>query len=233
MTNPVRHPSLKIGHGNGHNEMSLVELIKSSKCASFGCAEADRLLPHLKALDGFKTFAGGVTRAPGEVPIVVKANHRIIGHSAHKISDAIPGLTRVAPDRWVTEVRYHHPLAKQLDFKGVAHIAWHPDAGPKQLNGHDPKAPIVREYIQASQAIKQDAKHAREQGFLVIITGDLQMTEHADQPWAPRRLYASLGLNYAADRIDWIAYDPALRIKRMTTPELYDHPALITTFIAA
>jgi hypothetical protein len=221
--------TLTIGHGNGHNETSLVRLVEFSGCSSFGCAEADRLLPQLRALEHYETFVGGETRCPGEVPILVRRSHEILGHHAHQISDAIPGLTRVAPDRWATQVRYRHPLAKALGFKGVAHIAWHPDAGPKQLNGHNPDAPIVREYRAAENMIVQDIKHARAQGYLVVVTGDLQMTDHADQPWAPSRVYGRLNLATYADRIDWIAFDHAVKIRHVETPPLFDHPAIVAT----
>ena len=223
---------IRIGTGNGHNEKSLVNFVADQDCTAYGLQEANTLLHDFRTLGEYNTFCAGDDRARGEVPILVRHNKKILGKSYHKVSDAIPGLERVAPDRWSTQVRFEHAVATEAGYKGIALINWHPDAGPKQLHGTNPNAAIVREYSLAAASVKNDIRSARIAKYLPIVTGDLQMTYKDRQTWAPYYLYASLKMQTVTDNIDWIAWDPNLRLVASHTVPLFDHNGIVATFKA-
>lgn len=230
---------LKIGHGNGHNERSLVDYVKAADCASFGCNEAQRLLPGLRGIPNHRVTVAGEDwteekNRARSTSIVTASKHASIGEFTRKVSERIPAAIRVAPDRVLVASFYEHPVARETGHEGVAHFELHPDAGPKQLNGRDGKAPIVREYRESLASTRLWMEAARHDGLLLVLTGDLQMTLRSRRPWSPKMMIAKpLRLHATAVNIDWIMYDRRLTlVGPLATRRLHDHTGFVATLKA-
>lgn len=231
-----RVPRLRIGHGNGHNEASLVRYVSEAGCDSFSCNEAQRLLPRLRDLPGHRvTVAGaGYTEARNRARstcVVTDARRPNIGELTRKVSERVPSALRVAPDRVLVASFYEHPIASHLGLEGVAHFALHPDAAPDALAGDNPNHAIVREYREAMDSTLAWMSVARRDGLLLVLTGDLQLREHNERPWAPKKVIAApLGLVTRNVGIDWIMIDHRLEFARqLQTRQLYDHTGFVAT----
>lgn len=242
MTRPTtKKPAfLKIGHGNGHNEESLVNMVKSVKADSFGCDETQRLLGKLDKIPNTRLISPNEGTAELRnralsTSIVTSNRHANLGELHRQVSERIPSALRVAPDRMLIASFFEHPLATKLGFEGVAHFELHPDAGPEQLNGHDAKAAIVREYRESLTSTTRHMRTARADGLLPILTGDLQMRVETDRPWSPGNLIAKrLGLKVWATKIDWILFDSKLELAaRPITRKLHDHSGFVARLGAA
>lgn len=221
---------LRIAHGNGHNEASLVQFVKDADADSCGCDESQKLRRKLKRTRQRRvTMAGkGWTEDRNRAKstcIVTHNRNANIGELTRKASDRLPFALRVAPDRVLVASMYEHPVADATGHAGVAHFELHPVAGPAQLNGSNPDAPIVREYRQALVTTRRWMRAARYDGLLLVLTGDLQMREDNDRPWHPLRLIAGpLHLRYRWVDIDAIMVDRAVRWDGpLDITQLHDH----------
>ena len=229
-------PTLRIGHGNGHNEQSLVDYVREAKADSFACLESQRLASELRNIANSRlTVAGeGVRDARSRSTALVTSNDReYLGELVRKASEEIPAFERVAPDRMVVASFYAHPIARELGKEGVAHFALHPDAGPEALSGNNPAHPIAREYSEALQTAAKWMKVARQDGLLLVLTGDLQVPRTNTKPWGPNELLVEpLDLEVWSAGIDWVCYDKLLSLKQVKTKELFDHKGFVATFTA-
>lgn len=228
---------LRIGHGNGHNERSLVDYARTTQWDSFGCNEADRLVGALDALPGSRVVVTTLDfdRAK-DTPILVSTDHRLIQYAASKVSRALgrrgSELNRVAPARVLTEVRYEHPLATQMGHKGVAHLNLHPVAGPRQLNAAK-RTVLVLQYVKAWRAARRAWAAAGRAGYLVVLTGDLQIDASSRQPWAPGKQARRMNARAWSTSIDWVIFDRRLALVGVPKRhKLYDHDGFITTLTA-
>lgn len=226
-----RVPHLRIGHGNGHNENSLVRFVQDADCDSFSGNETQRLLGRLRAIAGHRVTVAGddYTEARNRARstcVVTKSSLPNLGELTRKVSDRFEPALRVAPDRILVASYYEHPVAKRLGKEGVAHFALHPNAAPEALGGTDGNHPIVRRYRESLESTYEYMRVARREDMLVILTGDLQVGEHNDRPWSPRRRIAQpLKLKTRNVGIDWIMIDPLLEFAGdLHTRELHDHP---------
>lgn len=235
--------TLKIAHGNGHNEHSLVDWLERARYDSAGVNEGDRLIDELEKIPHATVV---VTKEQGDrrqdTPIVVK--HRSGGMVPFNpmlrwytkvVSKALgkPGseIRRVAPARVLTLAIYSHPLATELGCKAVAHFNVHPDAGPSQLSGSNPMAPITRQYRRTMRELRKAVRAARKAGYLVVVTGDLQLTAKSRRPWAPRIQARLMRLNTWSVNIDWLMYDRRLDITHVVKHPLFDHTGFIATLV--
>lgn len=233
---PKSKPTLRIGHGNGRNEQSLVAYVQQANADSFSAQEAQRLLGPLRDLPKHRVIVAGEDwteqrdRAKS-TSIITQSEHANIGQFTRKVSERIPTNLRVAPDRVLVASFFEHPVAEALKLEGIAHFALHPDAGPKQLNGDNPDAPIVREYREALQSAAVWMESAMLDGLAVILTGDLQVGARHNKPWGPRALIQRpLGLQARVIKIDWILIDPRLQFVGPLEPkELFDHTGFVAT----
>lgn len=229
---------LTIGHGNGHNEHTLVDFVREAGVDSFGCNEADRLVPQLVKVPGTRLLTvpdGFRDRRAGDTPIVVRASRENLGELVRKASDALPKFERVAPARTLTAAFYAHPVADSMGYTGVAHFNIHPDAGPAALNGEDPDHPIVREYLDALTTTRLWMQAARRDGFLLVLTGDLQVGARHTKPWGPRAVLAKpMRLQTRVTHIDWLMFDHDLRLAAPPARHaLFDHTGFTATLTAA
>lgn len=228
--------ALRIGHGNGHNEDSLVEQIRHRLWHSFGCNEMERKIGHLQAVPSSKVFVTDLDfDRSKDTPILVADDFIIHNSWAKKVSKALgrkgSALNRVAPARVLTAVAYGHPLANELGLKGVMHFNLHPVAGPKQLTGRNPNAPIVKEYRAAMKELRQAWRAAKKAGYLCVLTGDLQLGKGVHRPWSPWTTAKLLGASYRVVKIDWIMFDRRVECAELDTFPLYDHTGFIAKLI--
>ena len=109
-------PTLRIGHGNGHNEQSLVSWVRAAEADSFSALESQRLLPDLMRLRKHRVTVAGDdwsedrNRAKSTA-IITRSKHESLGEFTRKVSERLkpdlrvalgPGAGRVvlpAPDR--------------------------------------------------------------------------------------------------------------------------------------
>lgn len=233
---PNDNPTLKIGHGNGRNQDSLVRYVRQANADSFSAQEAQRLLPPLEGLPNHRVIVAGEdwteqrNRAKS-TSIITHSDFANIGEFTRKVSERIPAVIRVAPDRVLVASFFEHPVADAVGAEGIAHFALHPDAGPQQLNGDNPLAPIVREYRESLQSTKLWMESAMLDKLVVVLTGDLQVGARHNKPWGPRALIQRpLGLQARVVNIDWIMIDPRLRfVGPLETRELFDHTGFVAT----
>ncbi len=224
--------TLTIGHGNGHNKPSLVEFIKDADADSFGGDESHRLDLDIP---GHRTIrAGEAVRDPrgsGSCSIVTRNTLENLGELTLKVSERIPGLERIAPDRMLVASFFAHPVADQLDAAGVAHFELHPDATAMR---HDASHPITREYREALISTREYMRVARRDGYLLVLTGDLQANARFRAPWGPREVIANpLQLQSRVVHIDWIMVDAQLRFTQpLQTRRLFDHTGFVATLAA-
>lgn len=230
--------TLRIGHGNGHNEPSLVHFAKVSGADSFSCNEAQLLRGRLSrgkvgrryrltaAGDGFRD------RRADSTIMLTRRGLTNLGEGTRLVSERIPTAIRVAPDRVVAWTIYKHPVATRLGHEGVFHLGAHLVAGPRKLN--DPKAErsrIVQEYEDGIGSLESLLEWAKTEDLLRILTGDLQVREGNRLPWSPSRLADRQHMAVHTEQIDWLLHDPQLRLKRVDTRELFDHTGFVATLV--
>ena len=225
---------IRIGHGNGHNEQSLVKWVADARADSFGCNEANQLIPALRK-QGRVTVAGEgfKDRRARSTVTVTKKGRENLGQFTRRVSEKIERFERVAPDRVLVTSCFAHPLAQKLGFEGVAHFNLHPDAGPKVLASGPAKHPIVREYREALESTAVWMKSARKDGLLVVLTGDLQVPSHNTKPWSPNIVLAKrLDLDCWTTGIDWILFDKKVKLAaRPVMRKLHDHTGFVAKLV--
>jgi hypothetical protein len=229
---------LTIAHGNGRNEQSLVQFAKDANADSFSAQEAQMLLDEFRKIPRHRVTVAGEDWAEARnraksTLILTKSEHENLGELTRKVSERIPSALRVAPDRVLVCSMYAHPVAALAGAEGVAHFSLHPDAGPEALKGNDPKHPIVREYTEALVSTRTLMRSARQDGLLLVLTGDLQLRmEDRRQRWSPVNMLADpLRLGFAAEGLDWILFDRRLRkLGPMRLRKLHDHIGFVQSF---
>jgi hypothetical protein len=226
---------LRIGHGNGHNRGELVDMVARSGADSFGCDESQRLTSSLRSVTGTRTtVAGGDLPDPRgrSTAIVVDSERDNLGELAVLAAPAMPQVNvKLHPARYLVGVRYAHPVADQLGAQGVAHFEAHP---PATVMKHDAGHPVVRAYADYMDTLAAQLRAADSDGFLVVVTGDLQASARYRAPWAPRSAIAKpFGLTCRVVRIDWIMADHRLVFDGpLHRRELYDHTAFVASLKA-
>lgn len=226
--------TLRIAHGNGRNKTSLVEFVKDTDADSAGLNEAHRLLRPLNRIPDYRMLwarDGWADRRAASSPILTKDEHENLGELVVKMSDALPRWPRFAPDRVMTCAMFDHPVAEEADREGIAHFNLHPD--PLLGHGSEPLHPLVQQYGKALRISHRFMRLVQKMGFLVIVTGDLQVSRGFDEDWGPRQMLAeSLGLNFRTTGVDWILWDNELEPIRWDTRRLFDHTGLVMDFKA-
>lgn len=225
---------LRIGHGNGHNRPELVDMVARAGAASFGCDESQRLT--LRTIRGTRVTAAGAgaddARARSTC-IVTDSDHTNRGDLAILAAPAMPDVSdKLHPARFLVGVRYSHPIADQVGAAGVAHFEAHP---PPTVMRHDnPAHPVVMAYRHYMDTLSAQVAAASEDGYLIVVTGDLQASARYDAPWGPRnRIAKTYRLSCRVVRIDWIMFDHRLQLARpLHLRELFDHTAFVATLRA-
>ncbi len=228
--------TLKIGHGNGHNRPELVDMVARSGADSFGCDESQRLTSSLRSITGTRTtVAGGDLPDPRgrSTAIVVDHERDNLGELAILAAPAMPEISeKLHPARYLVGVRYAHPIADQLGAAGVAHFEAHPPA--TVMKHDDPDHPVVQAYADYLLCLRTQLHAAANDGYLIVVTGDLQASARYRKQWGPRALIAEpFRLRCRVVRIDWIMADQRLMFAGpLHRRELYDHTAFVASLKA-
>ncbi len=237
--------TVKIGHGNGHNNVSIYEYINRSRCDSFGADEVQKLLVPLGNLAWSRVTVAGKgwveerNRAKATA-VITKNKNPNIGELTRQMSERVAAHERNAPDRVLVCSMYEHPVAKQAKAEGLAHFEFFPDAGPWPKNS-DSKSRVTREYKESVETLQETVVWARRDGLIPIITGDFQMTPGTDVPWNPYEVVGKnlrMGLSPVVvngkAKIDGIMWDHRLtRVGPMQIKQLFDHWGFTMHFKAA
>lgn len=228
---------LAVGHGNGHNEQSLVAYARDTDWDSFGGAEVERLIAQLAKDPSVQELvhSNATFDRARDTAILVAKPHTVLWTSARKVSRALgrrgSDLNRVAPARVLVEARYTHPIADELGLVGVCHLNLHPVAGPRQLNGRNPLAPLTRQYRKAWRAARRSWRTAQRDGFLCVLTSDAQMTAASTRAWAPGKQARRMNARAWSTGIDWVLFDHRLALVGVPKKRrLHDHDGFIATF---
>lgn len=221
---------LRIGHGNGHNRPELVDMVARSGAASFGCDESQRLA--LRTIRGTRVTAAGPAVADSRsrsTCIVTGNEHPNLGELSIRAARAMPEVNdKLYPDRFLIGVRYAHPVANQIGAAGVAHFEAHP---PPTVMRHGENHPVVRSYADYLETLAWQIDAAESDGFLIVVTGDLQANARYSEPWGPRAVIARpFKLSCRVIGIDWIMVDRRLQFAgQLRRRELFDHTAFVAT----
>jgi hypothetical protein len=234
----VAKPVLVLGHGNGHNKPSLTKFIKDTDADSFSALEAHKLLDDFEALRRYRIIGGeeGWEAKDGRsnsTAILTARRNVHLGRFSRQVSERIPAVERIAPDRVLWGSFFKHPLAEAVGFEGIAHFALHPDATVRKHN--DPKHPIVREYREALDSTRRWMTAARRDGLLPFLTMDGQVGARHKADWGPRpQIAGPLEMKTAVRDIDWLLYPHEVTLAgRLETRELYDHTGFVARLRAA
>lgn len=140
-----------------------------------------------------------------EVPVMLrKAETKYLGHGGYKASDYIPHRKGWSNERWIFYVMYEH--------EGVVYciINTHTNAVVQRPDGRRRSLRLkrVREFRDHMHLLGQEITHRKNQGYVVIVTGDLnfRVTKHA-WFWSPQRLFARNGMDFVRKGVNYIAWD--------------------------
>lgn len=231
--------TIKIGMGNGHNKAALVDLVRKSHCDSFSAHEAQQILPAFKKMTGVRVTVAGQhwgeerNRAK-ETCVLTKRSNENIGEMTRLVSEKVPAVERVAPDRVLVVSMYQHPVARRAGYDGIAHFGLHPNASPDELRDPKSTSPAVREYEESIRSTARLMTVFKRDGLLPILSGDLNLPENVITPWSPRRVFVNgLNMKYVVHGVDWILWSrrDLIKLSHQWHP-LFDHHGITAIFKA-
>lgn len=216
---------------------SLVELVDEADADVFGGNETQRILDDLRKIPGHRvTVAGGGWDSDrGRVrstSIVTRDSLTNRGEFAVHVADEISEVLKFAPDRALVCSMFEHPVADRADHRGVAWFELHAHA---TVRNRDPEHPVVREYVRSLHRTRAWMQAARRSGFLIGLTGDLQLPDSWGEAWGPEaQLVEPLNLRHRVVGIDWIMVDDALRFADpLEIHPLEDHRGFVADLVPA
>lgn len=198
--------------------------------AAYGTDEVMRVMR-----DEYHLFAGSEAGKSGsEVPILLrKKGTTYLGDGAYLVSNRVrPNNKGIAPDRYLTWVRY------EFSGKKYVIINMHPNAAVQNRNTGKPlrkKLKRVREYIKSMKELEEEIKSQRADGFIPIVTGDLNYRVRKGVTlwkWSPAAVFKRNNLDYINTGLDYVAYDKNRLAKRRskiipTSKTGADHPWIV------
>lgn len=187
-------------------------LLRELRADSIGLQEGQGLLPALP-IRGYRVLydrdSRDQRRGAKDTIVLTRNSHHSLGTLTLQASEEV-SPTRFAPDRWITASCYEHPMGP------VAHVNIHPNA--TVMNRVD-SAPIVREYAEHSVALDHVLSLYRDEGFIVVVTGDLNWRRKAKAAHSPYEVFAAHKLRVVSHGIDAIAFPREFRADHSTVPK--------------
>lgn len=185
-----------------------LQVVKDSRCHSFGLNEAGRVVPDLRTWRDWRLVVGRPgpneeTRRGGwDTPIVTRDELLPLGEMSLRISERVAASARVAPDRWLAGSFFESPVGP------VAHLNVHLNAAVKDQP--DTRARVV-EYSESVESLSRAVAFLRAEGFSVVVSGDVNYAESwRETDWSPYVLFGSLGFDWRSVGVDVIAWSPDL-----------------------
>lgn len=108
---------------------------------------------------------------------------------------------RLAPPRYGNGQAFVHPLGLIED------TTLHPHAA---VEGFSSGLPRVQEYARGMDRLERRIARALDDNRLAIGSGDLNYSDHDGPEFAPRRMFARLGLRTWNVGVDWVWWSPEL-----------------------
>lgn len=230
MARPLSVALLNVYAGNKTPRRAVRALLKSGP-DSAGINEGYRIIPLLKLRRRYRVFHGEGGREPRgflDTPILTRRELPSLGTMALRISERAAPL-KLAPDRWVTVSCFDHPVGQ------VAHVNLHPNAA---VMGRQEEVPRVREYAESMDTLDRLLGFLEEEGFLCVVTGDLNFRPEPRArraPHSPYEVFARHKLTFRNEGLDVIAWPRQLRAARarVLTKDRTgsDHPGLLVWLV--
>lgn len=225
---------LTIAHGNGKNQPSLVDFVRTSKADVAAAMESQQLQLRWDTLNAYRQTVAGRgwseerDRAKS-TRILTRTDLPNIGEMTRLASEKISAYEKYAPDRVLVVSMFEHPIAEKAGADGVAMLALHPDAGGMVSDPNQGTHRVVREYRESWETFFRVARMLRSDGLLIVGSTDAQMVANCAVPWNPARLAraAELPLRVRSIGFDWLFYDRRLHVGDFRTVDLFDHKGFI------
>lgn len=135
-----------------------------------------------------------------DAPSMVRARFPFVDSWSSLMSHRSAPL-KLAPPRYANGQAFVHPLGVVED------IAFHAHA---DIKGRPTGIPRVVEYARGMRRLERRITRALDDNRLVIVSGDLNYPDADGPEFAPRRLFARLGLRTWSVGVDWFAWSPGL-----------------------
>lgn len=223
--------TLTILHAPTHVVRSPRVIRRATRTAadSIGFTEAYNAIGLLAARRRYRLTVGSggrdERRGAKDTPVLTRKAHVSLGAGAMQVSEEVEP-SKFGPDRWLTFSLFEHD-----DVGSVAHVHMHPNATVRNRRA---SAPIVREYRESMATLFTFVRFLRNEGYLVVVTGDLNYPNVKRGPeWTPHHTFARLGLDVWSVGVDYVAHDPRLALVRKQVIRGgtdSDHPWLLATF---
>lgn len=198
-----------VGHANTHNSIRAVRVLRRHGCDSIGLNEVNRLTETLVKLRGYRLLVGGDgARDPHKArsnALLVRKGLPLWGRFHLQASERVPGVERIAPDRWIVAALIDTP-----DDGKIAHLSVHPNAG---VRGHDLSLTRVRGYVEYMRTLDRLLDLVDAEGFAPVVTGDFNLPSTETQKFlTPYRLFDQRGMTVRSVGIDGVALDKRLQL---------------------
>lgn len=117
-----------------------------------------------------------------DVLVMVHKRNRYLGELVWEVMRERPNVSRAWHTRYAVAALFEHPTQGKIALVGV-----HPSPAPAVLNGKNRKHPLGAAYREFVESLEKGMDHLKEQGFAIILCGDIQIREGAasDMPWDP------------------------------------------------
>lgn len=228
--------TVKIGHGNGHNNMTLFEYINRSRCDSFGADEVQKILVPLQNMPWSRVTVAGQgwveeRRRAKATAIITNSKNPNIGELTRQMSERVAAHERNAPDRVLVCSMYEHEVAARCRAEGFAHFEFFPNAGPWTKDPKS-KSKVTREYKESVETLLDTVMWARKDHLIPIVTGDFQMGPDVDVEWNPYdRVARRLNLSHRNVKIDGVMWDRRIEPHGpLALQQLFDHTGFVQHF---
>lgn len=193
--------------------------LDSLNAVAYGLQEAaysDRIFMNVMGDEYHRFSAAEAGKSGKEVPILLrKRGVEFLGDGAYLISERVkPNNTGIAPDRYLTWVRYKYKNVKYCI------INVHPNAvvqNKKTGRFLSKKMKRVSQYIASMKRLQAEIKRQQNDGFVVIVTGDMNFRDIKAAKlvrWGPVAIFKRCGLTYHAVGLDYVAWDSEKLVKK-------------------
>ncbi len=218
---------LRVGAGNKYvankTPAKAVAVAASQLAHSWGSNEATNVVDDWRKRTGYQTYA-----APAgfvdmrDAHDCVTSLRKIRGVNVRHVSftqvcdDAEP--SKIAHDRVFSMLAYEAPFLGKVNNRVavVCHINIHPNA----VNHNPPRSSgVTREYIRSMQALDQMLTFAKAMGWLIVVSGDFNLTptKAKDRAYLDSYdLFRKYRLTVKTQGLDGIAFDSRLSLVHWT-----------------
>lgn len=223
-------------HGASATNGELRRALRRRGVVAVAFSEAYRHGDYLGSRPRWRAVIGGTKRdANGrmverDVIVLVKRRFKRL---AAGVRFACPESTplRIAPERHITWALH------RVQGEKLAIIGFHPHAAVRHAWDSD-RAEAYRQGMASLERLVERLRNVHGEDLDIVIVGDFNYPNVEDgRQYAPRALFESLGMNFIARGIDWIAWSKGLKREKIRViakaKNGQDHPWVEGTFSRA